>query len=386
MSGPYQPLGRTGADVGPDLGASADPRTNPYRPRCGGLLPCIDPVMVAFVATASFRALCAGGMDRYIGGMVRPVPPLDQEGAASTGTDGNGRRGSTQASFQVVPCFSARTLLYPNATARPPDGHRERSGDDLPPSVQHLYIPGMEAHFMHASTPLRPVWWEERTLGVVTLIAVLTALVFYLDLITPLGLTVWILYFIPLYLTFSIRWSPAPFAATAVFVALIGATSVLSYRDVSLLYALLNRVFFTGMLVVLALFIWNARRSLDRLQVSEERHRHLAESSPDSILVSSGERIIYANPAGEQMFAAGREDGLVGRPIVDLVNPAEREEMCGHVRQTLHGARMHVPAVRMNRLDGRSLCADASLNEIVWDGEPAVQIVIRPAGRRAHWA
>ena len=157
---------------------------------------------------------------------------------------------------------------------------------------------------MDANPSVRPVWWEERTLGVVTLIVVTTALVFYLDLITPLGLTVWILYFVPLYLTFYVRWSAAPFVATAVFLALIGATSVLWYRDVSLLYALLNRLFFTGMLVVSALFIWNARRAFDQIRVSEERHRHLAESSPDSILVSSGERIIYANPAGEQMFAS----------------------------------------------------------------------------------
>jgi hypothetical protein len=106
---------------------------------------------------------------------------------------------------------------------------------------------------MDANASVRPVWWEERTLGVVTLIVVTTALIFYLDLITPLGLTVWILYFIPLYLTFYVRWSLAPFAATAVFIALIAATSVLSYRDVSLVYALLNRLFFTGMLIVSAL-------------------------------------------------------------------------------------------------------------------------------------
>ena len=118
---------------------------------------------------------------------------------------------------------------------------------------------------MDANTSVGPVRWEERTLGVVTLIVVTTALIFYLDLITPLGLTVWILYFIPLYLTFYLRWSPAPFAATAVFIALIAATSVLSYRDVSVLYALLNRLFFTGMLVVSAVFIWNARRGVDRL-------------------------------------------------------------------------------------------------------------------------
>lgn len=71
VSDRYQPVGRTGADVGPDLGASADPRTNPHGPRCGGLLPAVDPVMVAFVATASFRALCAGGMDRHTPGTVR---------------------------------------------------------------------------------------------------------------------------------------------------------------------------------------------------------------------------------------------------------------------------------------------------------------------------
>jgi PAS domain S-box-containing protein len=235
---------------------------------------------------------------------------------------------------------------------------------------------------MDANTSVRPAWWEERTLEVVTLMIVTTALVFYLDLITPLGLTVWILYFIPLYLTFYLRWSMAPFAATAVFIALIGATSVLSYRDVSLAYALLNRLFFTGMLAVSAVFIWNAGRTVEQLRASEEDHRHLAESSPDSILVSTGNRIIYANPAGEQMFASGQMDGLVGRQFADLVDPAERESVCGRVRQTMEGARMHLSDVRMTRLDGSPLCTDATLGEIVWDGKPAVQILLRPAARR----
>ena len=232
---------------------------------------------------------------------------------------------------------------------------------------------------MDASTSIGPVRWEEGTLRVVTLIAVTTALVFYLDVITPLGLTVWILYFIPLYLTFYVRWNGAPFAATAVFIALIGATSFLSPRDVSLQYALLNRLFFAGMLIVSAVFIWNAGKAAEQLRVSEEHHRKLAESSPDSILVSTAERILYANPAGEQMFAADPVHVLVGREIGDLVDPAEREGMLVRVRQSLEGARMHISAVRMTRLDGRSLCADAALGDIDWDGVPAVQILLRPA-------
>jgi PAS domain S-box-containing protein len=234
---------------------------------------------------------------------------------------------------------------------------------------------------MDANTSVGPVRWEEGTLGVVTLIVASTALVFYLDLITPLGLTVWILYFIPLYLTFYVRWSAAPFVATAIFLALIGATSVLSYSDVPLVYALLNRLFFAGMLVASAIFIWNAGRAVDRLRLSEERHRLLAESSLDSILVSTGDRIIYANPAGERMFAADAGHGLVGRELSGLVDPGEREHVCDRVRQTMEGARMHLCGIRMTRLDGRPLYADAALSEIPWDGATAVEIVLRPAAR-----
>ena len=86
------------------------------------------------------------------------------------------------------------------------------------------------------------------------------------------------------------------------------------------------------------------------------------------------------------MFASGREQGLVGRRLADLVDPTERESICDRVRQTMEGARMHLSGVRMTRLDGSPLCADATLGEIVWDGAPAVQIVLRPATRRPEGA
>lgn len=238
---------------------------------------------------------------------------------------------------------------------------------------------------MDASTSIGPSWWEERTLGVVTLIVVSTALVFYLDLTTPLGLTAWILYFIPLYLTFYLRWRPAPFVSTAVFLALIAATSVLSYRDVSLAYAILNRLFFAGMLVVSALFIANAAQLVDRLRTSEERHRVLFESSLDPILVLSGDRVLYANPAGERVFA-DPEHALVGRAFADLVDPAERQSVCTRIRQATQGARMRICGIGMTRLDGRPFRADAALSEIVWDGAPALEIVIQPSARQARGA
>jgi PAS domain S-box-containing protein len=111
--------------------------------------------------------------------------------------------------------------------------------------------------------------------------------------------------------------------------------------------------------------------------MSEERHRILAESTLDSILVSTGGRILYANPAGERMFAGDAGRHLVGQQIADLFDPAERENICGRVRQAMQGARMHLCNIGMTRLDGQPLRADAALSEIVWDGAPALEIVIR---------
>lgn len=55
-----------------------------------------------------------------------------------------------------------------------------------------------------------------------------------------------------------------------------------------------------------------------RLQQSEHHHRRLVESSPDAIVLSSGGRIAYANPAAIELFAADRP--LVGAALLDLVH------------------------------------------------------------------
>ena len=91
-----------------------------------------------------------------------------------------------------------------------------------------------------------PVRREERTLEIVTYIVAATFIIFYTDVVTPLGLTVWILYFIPLTLTMYLQWKYAPFAAAGGFILLMGVSFFLSPRDTSLLFAVLNRVFFSA--------------------------------------------------------------------------------------------------------------------------------------------
>jgi hypothetical protein len=79
---------------------------------------------------------------------------------------------------------------------------------------------------------------------IIVYIILATALIFIIDILTPLGVMVWILYLIPLFLTAYLSWKYAPLVLTGAFILLMIVSLFLSPRDISLEFALLNRAFF----------------------------------------------------------------------------------------------------------------------------------------------
>jgi PAS domain S-box-containing protein len=222
--------------------------------------------------------------------------------------------------------------------------------------------------------------WDEQTLGTVARIFVLTVVIFYIDIITPLGLTVWVLYLIPLFLTLYIRWKYAPFAAAGVFILLMGASFFLSPSDTPLLFAVLNRVFFSLILAVTALFIWRFGQNVEELRRSEERYRFLTESSPDAKIVYSDGKIVFTNPVGLRMFSARSPDELIGRDIADLVEGSQKDLVSMKLKQAAMGAQIQVPAIRLAPPHGHGITVEMVLGGIIWDGKMAVQVILRGGG------
>lgn len=213
-------------------------------------------------------------------------------------------------------------------------------------------------------------------LRIITYIILSTAIIFYIDVITPLGLVVWILYLIPLFLTIYLVWKYAPFVATAVIILLIAVSYFLSPRDTSALYAIFNRVFFSLMLIITSFFIWSYRQNVEDLRSSEERYRYLTEWSPDAIIVYRDGKILYSNPAGVRLLGVKSVDELIGRDIVDLVDPGERDLARQRLTQAALGARMSLDHLRILRVSGEDILVKASLGKIIWDQETAVQIIL----------
>jgi ABC-type multidrug transport system fused ATPase/permease subunit len=84
------------------------------------------------------------------------------------------------------------------------------------------------------------------------LIPVFLVLIFIIDLITPLGFAVWILYFFPLILTVNMKWEKGSVVVGGFIIILTWIAFFISPSgSISHFYATLNRIFFSLIIVIL---------------------------------------------------------------------------------------------------------------------------------------
>jgi hypothetical protein len=104
-------------------------------------------------------------------------------------------------------------------------------------------------------------------LGIVTITVITTLCIYLIDTITPLGVPVWLLYLIPLVLSY---WSSRYYAIPAVCIAItlfLVAGFLLSPQGIAVNYALLMRFSFFLIFFLAAIVLWWVRRR----QITEER-------------------------------------------------------------------------------------------------------------------
>lgn len=222
-----------------------------------------------------------------------------------------------------------------------------------------------------------PLMRKNDFVRIISYIAVATLFIFIIDIITPLGVMIWILYLIPLFLTVYLSWKYAPLVITGVFIILMTASLFLSPRDISIEYALLNRTFFALILVIASIFIDEYIANVEGLALSEERYRHLIEWSPQGIIVLSKGEIVYLNPVGIRLFGADSMENLIGRDIIELIEPEWQAIFRQRFTQAMLGAQMNIDKVQLIRQDGSHVTVEMYLAPMFWNNSKAIQIVIR---------
>lgn len=129
---------------------------------------------------------------------------------------------------------------------------------------------------------------------------------------------------------------------------------------------------------VLALTRLNSRRQLRALRETDARYRQLLAMTPEAVLVHTGGRIVFTNPAAAELLGVANEAVLVGRAIGDFATPESRSALEG-LTDALGGRPPRVRG-RLMKSTGGTLDVEISSSPCLYHDKSAVVVLARDIG------
>ncbi|MBM2840572.1 MAG: sensor histidine kinase response regulator, partial [Bacteroidetes bacterium] len=124
--------------------------------------------------------------------------------------------------------------------------------------------------------------------------------------------------------------------------------------------------------------ITERKRAEEALRESEQRYRSLVEMSPDAIAVHSEGVFVFVNTAAVRLLGATCAKDLIGKPIMDFVHPDSREMVKERVRMIREeGTQAPLIEEKFMRLDGTVVDVEVAAIQFVYQGKPAIRVVVR---------
>ena len=122
--------------------------------------------------------------------------------------------------------------------------------------------------------------------------------------------------------------------------------------------------------------ITDRKRAETALRESEERYRTLVDLSPNGVLVYCNGKKVYVNQAACTILRAASPEQLLQNPTFHISHPDDYESIHTSIAQILATGE---PARRVERkyqrLDGTAVSVEVDAGCIMWNGEPAVQVI-----------
>lgn len=121
------------------------------------------------------------------------------------------------------------------------------------------------------------------------------------------------------------------------------------------------------------------------LRESEERYRHLVESSPIPILVHCEEKIVFLNAEAVRTLGGISAADFIGISIWDIVHPDDGDLVRERVKRVYEkGEGGAILGEKFIRRDGKIIHVEATASAVDYMGKPASQVVFRDVTDRIH--
>ena len=123
--------------------------------------------------------------------------------------------------------------------------------------------------------------------------------------------------------------------------------------------------------------------SLAPLPPGEQTFQELVESLPDALLVHSDERIVFVNPSCMKLLGAQRPDQLVGKSLFEIIYPDSLPAVRRRIRDCYERRTANPPMESvLVALNGSLVPTEATAIFILWEGSPAIQVILRDISER----
>ncbi len=122
----------------------------------------------------------------------------------------------------------------------------------------------------------------------------------------------------------------------------------------------------------------------DALRDSEERYRNLVELSPDGIVVHQNNRFVFVNPAGLASLGAASLEEVVGQSVLERIHPDYRAKAVARARQLMTNDPALIYPIEdvYLKMDGTPFPVEVMATLTTYQGQPAVQVVVRDISKR----
>ena len=120
------------------------------------------------------------------------------------------------------------------------------------------------------------------------------------------------------------------------------------------------------------------RRSEEIARENEMRYIEFIDSSRDAIVIHSGGKFVYLNPASLGLLKAGSSEWLIGNSIMTVVHPDSRELVGRLLERSNEKAISSQPREgKLLRLDGSVAFVEVTSMPIAFRGQSAIQTIVK---------
>ena len=111
-------------------------------------------------------------------------------------------------------------------------------------------------------------------------------------------------------------------------------------------------------------------------------YRRLVELSPDGILVSQDNRIVFINPAAVRLFGASAPEEILGKSPFEIFHAASHELMRSRVARMMSGHPVPPAEERIVRLDGNVIDVEVNSTRVEESDGETIQVIVRDITER----